>query len=138
MCIRDSTKPANKLSFALQGPHTAAHKIILKALVDAKTVVEVFKIFDEQILTPNDVEEVIFADEAVSYTHLNWGTYSLPFYEIKKNGNALAELKYTPHQLKGWDFTASLGIDRGAMLGKSAGGMLTIRKTEMCIRDRAF
>ena len=34
-----------------------------------------------------------------------------------------------PHQLKGWDFTASLGIDRGAMLGKSAGGILTIRKT---------
>ena len=59
----------------------------------------------------------------------NWGTYALPFYEIKKNGNALAELKYMPHQLKGWDFTASLGIDRGAMLGKSAGGILTIRKT---------
>ncbi len=59
----------------------------------------------------------------------NWGTYNLPFYEIKKNGNALAELKYTPHTLEGWDFTASLGIDRGAMLGKSVGGMLTIRKT---------
>lgn len=59
----------------------------------------------------------------------NWGTYNLPFYEIKKSGNALFELKYVPHQLKGWDFTASLGIDRGAMLGRSAGGMLTIRKT---------
>ena len=59
----------------------------------------------------------------------NWGTYSLPFYEIKKNGNVLMELTYTPHQLKGWDFTGSLGVDRGGMLGKSAGGMLTIRKT---------
>ena len=59
----------------------------------------------------------------------NWGTYALPFYEIKKNGNALAEITYTPHQLHGWDFTASLGIDRGAMLGKSTGGMITIRKT---------
>ena len=59
----------------------------------------------------------------------NWGTYGVPFYEIKKNGNALVELTYTPHQLKGWDFTASLGVDRGGMLGKSVGGMLTIRKT---------
>ncbi|MFR5211225.1 MAG: hypothetical protein ACLTF4_02795, partial [Parabacteroides goldsteinii] len=59
----------------------------------------------------------------------NWGTYGVPFYEIKKNGNALVELTYTPHQLKGWDFTGSLGVDRGGMLGKSAGGMLTIRKT---------
>ena len=70
------TKPANKLSFALQGPHTAAHKIILKALVDAKTVVEVFKIFDEQILTPTDVEEVIFADEVPIS-----GTYSRELQE---------------------------------------------------------
>ena len=38
----------------------------------------------------------------LSFTR-NWGTYSLPFYEIKKNGNALIELTYTPHQLKGWE-----------------------------------
>ena len=52
-----------------------------------------------------------------------------PVYDPNKQDRSDPLLKYTPHQLKGWDFTASLGIDRGAMLGKSAGGMLTIRKT---------
>lgn len=70
------TKPANKLSFALQGPHTAAHRIILKALLEAKTVVDVFTIFDEQVLTPDDVEEVIFTDEVPAS-----GVYSKPLKE---------------------------------------------------------
>lgn len=64
----------------------------------------------------------------LSFTR-NWGTYAVPFYEIKKNANALAEVTYTPRKLKGWNFTASLGADRGAMLGKSTGGMITIKKT---------
>lgn len=58
----------------------------------------------------------------------HWGTYSLPLPEVIRSGNALVEVTYAPHRLKGWDFTASLGIDRGDMLGKSTGGMLTIRK----------
>lgn len=57
------TKPANKLSYALQGPHTVAHRVILQSLIDSTTVTDVFKIFDEQVLEPSDVEEVVFQDE---------------------------------------------------------------------------
>lgn len=63
----------------------------------------------------------------LSYTR-NWGTYSDPFYDIKKNINGLFEIAYQPYQLKGWSFTASLGFDAGEMLGKSVGGMFSVRK----------
>ena len=36
---------------------------------------------------------------------------------------------YAMKMLQGWDFTGSLAVDRGGMLGKSVGGMFTIRKT---------
>ena len=58
------TKPHNKLGHTLQGPHTVAHRVILQSLIDATTVPEVFKIFDDQILEPQDVEEIVFTDEA--------------------------------------------------------------------------
>lgn len=58
----------------------------------------------------------------------NWGTYGVPFYEVKRNANALVELTYCPHRLQGWEFTASLGLDRGSLLGASSGGMVTIKK----------
>ncbi|WP_444997460.1 hypothetical protein [Aliikangiella sp. IMCC44359] len=57
------TKPANKLSFALQGPHTVAHRVILQSLINATNVAEVFTIFDEQVLSPQDVDDIIFSDE---------------------------------------------------------------------------
>ncbi|WP_075341268.1 hypothetical protein [Tenacibaculum agarivorans] len=58
------TKPTNKLGFTLQGPHTVSHRVILQSLINATTVEEVFKIFDEQVLEPEDVEEVVFTDES--------------------------------------------------------------------------
>lgn len=64
----------------------------------------------------------------LSYTR-NWGTYFEPFYDIKDNINGLIEATYKPHQLKNWNFTLSLGFDTGDMLGKSFGGMITIKKT---------
>ncbi len=57
------TKPTNKLSFALQGPHTVAHRLILQALIDATTAPDVFTIFDAQVLDPATAEEVVFTDE---------------------------------------------------------------------------
>lgn len=57
------TKPQNKLSFALQGPHTVAHRVTLQALIDASTIPEVYDIFDGQVLSPDDAEEVVFHDE---------------------------------------------------------------------------
>jgi len=59
----------------------------------------------------------------------NWGTYDLPFKEIRKNTSALVELTYAPRRITGWSFTASGALDRGSMLGNNAGGMLTICKT---------
>lgn len=57
------TKPHNKLSSVPQGPHTVAHRVVLQSLVEAKTVQDVLKIFDDQVLTPDDAEEVVFQDE---------------------------------------------------------------------------
>ncbi|MBY0573303.1 MAG: DUF4157 domain-containing protein [Undibacterium sp.] len=58
------TKPGNKLSFALQGPHTVAHRVVLQSLINATTVLEVHQIFHDQVLDPSDAEEVVFTDEA--------------------------------------------------------------------------
>lgn len=58
----------------------------------------------------------------------HWGTYSSPFREIKRNYNGLLEMTYRPTKLKGWSFTLSGAADAGSMLGRSAGGMLTVSK----------
>lgn len=60
------TKPHNKLSSVPQGPHTVAHRVVLQSLIDSQTVQDVLKIFDDQVLTPDDAEEVVFQDEAPS------------------------------------------------------------------------
>ena len=62
-------------------------------------------------------------------TSRNWGTYSNPFTDIKKNTSTLLEVNYIPHQLKGWQFTGSFAFDRGDMIGDNTGAMITIRKT---------
>jgi hypothetical protein len=57
------TKPHNKLSRALQGPHVVAHRLTLQALQNAVTLTDIESIFDDQVLKPKDVDEVI-DDEA--------------------------------------------------------------------------
>jgi len=59
----------------------------------------------------------------------NWGTYDTPFDDIANNWNGLAELSYSSSRWKGWKFTLSAAVDAGGLLGKSAGGMITICKT---------
>lgn len=63
-----------------------------------------------------------------SYTR-SWGTYSHPLPEVEKNINGLLEVTYLPKWLSGASATISFGADRGAILGKSNGVMLTLRKT---------
>ena len=41
----------------------------------------------------------------------------------------LFELTYAPKRLRGWEFTASCGVDDGNYLGNSVGGMITICKS---------
>lgn len=64
----------------------------------------------------------------VSYSR-NWGTYSEPFQDVVKNTSTLFEVGYAPHQIKGWNFTASFAFDRGDLMGDNTGGMITVRKT---------
>jgi hypothetical protein len=70
-----------------------------------------------------------------SYTK-NWGGYKEPFSEVKDNINGLLEVTYKPHQLKNWDFVASLAFDAGDLLGKSAGSMITVRKTGLLTKSK--
>nr|WP_063572583.1 hypothetical protein [Luteibacter rhizovicinus] len=53
------TKATSKLSHALQRPHTVAHRLALKALQAIRTIADVKDIFDDQVLAPDDVDEVM-------------------------------------------------------------------------------
>lgn len=66
----------------------------------------------------------------------HWGTYGSPYPEIKTNNNALVEVSYSPKQLDGWRFTVAGAMDGGDMIGKSKGGMLTVRKTGLIGRKK--
>jgi hypothetical protein len=58
----------------------------------------------------------------------NWGTYSLPFVDIKKQAYALAEVTYRPRWAQGWTGTLGVALDHGDLIGNSVGGQLTIRR----------
>lgn len=59
----------------------------------------------------------------------SWGTYENPFPKVKSDFSWLAEVKYHPEKLKGWEASFSLAGDHGSLLGNSLGGMLSISKT---------
>ena len=59
----------------------------------------------------------------------NWGSYDLPFLQIKENLSGLFELSYTPAKLKGWSATASFAFDNGDLYSDNSGAMLTVRKS---------
>ena len=58
----------------------------------------------------------------------NWGTYLHPLVDVLNNCSGLVEIKYSPVKLKGWYAKAAIAWDKGNLLGKSFGGMLTIGK----------
>ena len=64
----------------------------------------------------------------MSYTR-SWGTYDNPTPDILHNFNALLEVTYRPHRLKGWAARLGLAADGGRLLGKSFGAMFTISKS---------
>jgi len=69
-------------------------------------------------------------DYRILYTsNRSWGTYENPYPEVLKDSYFLWEMNYQPRQLKGWKFTASLGVDRGDLAGYNNGLLFTIRKT---------
>ncbi len=57
----------------------------------------------------------------------NWGTYHVPFKDIKVNRSFLFELTFSPRVMKGWSITTSFALDNGDLYGNNYGGMLTIK-----------
>lgn len=58
----------------------------------------------------------------------SWGTYDIPTKKILKDVSLLAEVKYHPLRLKGWEGTLSFGMDRGNLVGQSFGFGISIAK----------
>ncbi len=54
------------------------------------------------------------------------GTYNYPLIDPQRGDFLLAELSYTPRQVKGLSVTASYGMNHGTLLGNSHGAMLTL------------
>lgn len=64
----------------------------------------------------------------MSYTK-SWGTYPRPFMQTEEDFSWLAEVRYHPLKLKGWEASLSLAGDHGKLLGNSFGAMLSISKS---------
>ncbi|MBR3906758.1 MAG: hypothetical protein IKJ61_01515 [Bacteroidaceae bacterium] len=58
----------------------------------------------------------------------NWGTYDIPFTEIKHCTSGLMELTFRPEFMKKWSITASFAFDKGKLYGNNYGGMITITR----------
>ncbi len=54
------------------------------------------------------------------------GTYFYPHENPKHGTFLLLEATYSPHKIKGLNLTASYGQNKGALLGDSKGGMITL------------
>ena len=73
-------------------------------------------------------EPLSWLDYRVLYTRSNnWGTYSVPFKDIKVNRSFLLELTFKPQAIKNWSLAASFAFDNGDLYGNNYGGMLTIK-----------
>ena len=66
----------------------------------------------------------------ILYTHQkSWGTYSTPLSDPAKADYLMAEITYSPHQIKGLSIAAAYGQNWGKLLGTSKGAMLTVGYT---------
>ena len=59
----------------------------------------------------------------------SWGIYDQPFESPKNDFSWLAEVKWHPAKLKGFEGSFSLAGDHGSLIGNSFGGMLTLSYT---------
>lgn len=58
----------------------------------------------------------------------NWGTYNIPFTEIKSNISGLVEISFSPHSINGVSSSLSLAFDEGELYGNNRGIMFGIKK----------
>lgn len=59
----------------------------------------------------------------------SWGTYEYPARRVESDFSLLAEVKYHPARLKGWEGSFSFGFDSGSLLGHNYGVAIGITKT---------
>lgn len=59
----------------------------------------------------------------------SWGTYKDPLPEVADNFNFMAEVKWRPRRLAGWEGSFSLGADGGDLIGRSIGMRISIAKS---------
>lgn len=59
----------------------------------------------------------------------SWGTYNYPNKKVKSDFSLLAEVKWHPATLRGWEGTLSFAFDSGSLLGHNYGVGITISKT---------
>lgn len=59
----------------------------------------------------------------------SWGAWGTPTPKVEKNFSLLAEVKWHPGKLKGWEGSLSFGMDAGSIIGNSYGARIAITKT---------
>lgn len=59
----------------------------------------------------------------------NWGTYDIPFPEVKTCFNLLAEMNFRTPSLPGWQADVAFGMDCGSLIGRNFGLQVRISKT---------
>ena len=57
------------------------------------------------------------------------GTYTEPYLCEKHDFSMLAEVKYNPRRLHGWEGSLGFAFDKGSLMGDNYGAVLTISKT---------
>lgn len=62
-----------------------------------------------------------------SYTH-HWGSFVDPLVNPEGVASIMLEINYTPLWLQRWQFSGTIAVDSGNLIGNNFGGMLTITK----------
>lgn len=65
----------------------------------------------------------------------SWGTYVDPLFEVEQNFSTMIEVNYAPKKLSGWSISGTLALDYGDLIGRSTGGMITIKKSGLLKRS---
>lgn len=64
----------------------------------------------------------------------HWGTYNQPLKEVTWQTSGLAELTWKPSAWDGWSFSGAVAADLGGLIGKSLGGMVTVKKEGILLK----
>lgn len=77
-------------------------------------------------LSGNPTDDISW--RALCTFHHSLGTYDM-YLNDARSVFLMAEANYTPHQLKGWNFSLGIGGNTGDLLGNTFGMQATVRKT---------